>query len=44
VRLIGDDHHVAAGGQRRRDFAELLQGREDHAARRAVQQRLQVLA
>ena len=44
MRLVGDHHHVAALGQRLGHLAELLQGREDHAARSTVQQALQIFA
>ncbi len=44
VRLIGDDHDVAARGERPIHLAKLLQRRENHPARSPVEQRLQVLA
>ena len=44
VRLIGNDHHIAARSERRRDFAKLLQGCENHPTRCAVQQGQQMLA
>ena len=43
VRLVGHDHHVGALRDHAVRLGELLDGREHHAARRAVEQRLQML-
>ena len=44
MRLIRDNDHVAARGERLRNLSELLQGREDHAARCPAQDLLQIVA